>query len=113
MQESVSTPNTPNRRTRRSYTTEFKRHIVSLCDREDKSIAQVALEHQINANLIHKWSRQFKGAAAQPMLPVTVSSTKVATAPSGQIDVLLGSTIIRFYGQVDKASAAAVLSALR
>lgn len=113
MQESVNQSNTTNRRARRSYTADFKRHIVSLCDRGDRSIAQIALEHQINANLIHKWSRQFNGSPAQPMVPVTVSSASVATDPSGRIDVLLGSTMIRFYGKVDRDSADAILGALQ
>ena len=113
MQESVSTSNTPSRRTRRSYTVDFKRHIVSICDQGDKSIAQVALEHRINANLIHKWSQQFKGGTTQPMVPVTVSSASETVNPPGRIDALLGSTIIRFYGRVDKDSASAVLSALQ
>ena len=47
MQEPVSTPNTPTRRPRRSYSKEVKRQIVARCEAGDSSIAQIALEHQI------------------------------------------------------------------
>ena len=59
-------------RVRRTYTREFKARIVAMCDRGDCSIAQVALQHQINANLIHKWCQKKKGVKPQPMLPVAV-----------------------------------------
>ena len=71
MQERIIQPEVRQesvRRTRRTYTREFKTQIVALCERGDHSIAQVALEHQINANLIHKWCRSFKGEnTAQPI----------------------------------------------
>ena len=72
MQETIShneaAGKTPGRK-RRVYTREFKEQIVALCERGDRSIAQVALEHQINANLIHKWCRQTKGVKRQPISP--------------------------------------------
>jgi len=113
MQDTISTLNTPNRKPRRTYTKEFKRQVVSQCDRGDKSIAQVALEHEINANLVHKWSRQFKSPNDQRMVPVTLSSTGAVSASSSRIEVSVGSATIRFYGHVDRDSASAVLSALQ
>ena len=54
MQETICELDTPKRRSRLSYTKEFKARIVAQCRQGDKSIAQVAMEHQINANLIRK-----------------------------------------------------------
>ena len=45
-------------RTRRIFATEFKQHLVELCLQPDTSVAKVAMQHQINANLLHKWIRQ-------------------------------------------------------
>ena len=43
MQETISEVDTPKRRSRRSYTKEFKARIVAQCGQGDKSIAQVAM----------------------------------------------------------------------
>ena len=114
MQENLTPSQTPIRKTRRSYTKEFKARVVSECQGDGKSIAQVALEHQINANLIHKWRRQIEGTSCQPMVPV-VLNTSLADKPdsSSRIEVVLGSAMIRFYGAVDSQNAQAVLSAIR
>lgn len=45
-------------RTRRIFATDFKQHLVELCLQPDTSVAKVAMQHQINANLLHKWIRQ-------------------------------------------------------
>ncbi|MFW1945204.1 transposase [Acinetobacter guillouiae] len=47
-------------RPRRTFTTEFKQHLVELCQQPDTSVAKVAIQHQINANLLHKWMSQSK-----------------------------------------------------
>ena len=114
MQENLTPSQSPIRKTRRSYTKEFKARVVSECQGDGKSIAQVALEHQINANLIHKWRRQIEGTSCQPMVPV-VLNTSLADKPdsSSRIEVVLGSAMIRFYGAVDSQNAQAVLSAIR
>jgi len=43
--------------TRRSYSKSFKAQIVQECSQPGGSIAQIALSHGINANLVHKWIR--------------------------------------------------------
>ena len=45
---------------RRTFTTEFKQHLIKLCQQPDTSVAKVAMQHQINANLLHKWMSQAK-----------------------------------------------------
>ncbi|MEN8401051.1 MULTISPECIES: IS66-like element accessory protein TnpA [Acinetobacter] len=55
---------------RRTYSAEFKQQIVQACKAPDVSIASVAMQHQINANLLHKWIRQ-----SRSMVPsLTISS---------------------------------------
>ena len=115
MQESVSTNDTPKRKTRRSYTKAFKSRIVAQCNNGEKSIAQLSLDHQINANLIHKWCRQFNASnKPQRMIPVMLDTTNPGCADVGsRIEVVYGAVTIRFYGSVDQRCAQVVLSALR
>ncbi len=42
---------------RRTYSTEFKQKIVQDCKLQGVSIASVALQHGLNANLVSKWIR--------------------------------------------------------
>ncbi len=64
-------------RTRRIFATDFKQHLVELCLQPDTSVAKVAMQHQINANLLHKWIRQ-----SRSMVPALKSP------PSPQTDFL-------------------------
>ena len=43
---------------RRTFTAEFKHQLIQQCQQLDASVANVAMQHQINANLLHKWIRQ-------------------------------------------------------
>ncbi|MDV8156629.1 transposase [Acinetobacter bereziniae] len=53
-------------RPRRTFTTEFKQHLIGLCQQPDTSVAKVAMQHQINANLLHKWISQSKSRSPVP-----------------------------------------------
>ena len=44
-------------RKRRTYSTEFKQRIVQACKEPKTSIASVALQYGLNANLVSKWIR--------------------------------------------------------
>ncbi|ENG3829029.1 hypothetical protein ABVS_1068 [Acinetobacter lwoffii] len=55
---------------RRTFTAEFKHQLIQQCQQPDTSVAKVAMQHQINANLLHKWIRQ-----SRSMVPsLTISS---------------------------------------
>ena len=83
------------------------------CGQGDKSIAQVAMEHQINANLIHKWSQQYGACDYQPMVAVSLTAPEIVTPQNNRIDVMIGEVTVRFVGSVDPQSARVVLDALR
>lgn len=42
---------------RRSYSKSFKAQVIAECAQPDTSIANDALTHNLNANLVHKWIR--------------------------------------------------------
>ena len=55
---------------RRTFTAEFTHQLIQQCQQPDTSVAKVAMQHQINANLLHKWIRQ-----SRSMVPsLTISS---------------------------------------
>ena len=55
---------------RRTFTAEFKHQLIQQCQQPDTSVTKVAMQHQINANLLHKWIRQ-----SRSMVPsLTISS---------------------------------------
>ena len=61
---------TPSVRQRRKHSPEFKSQLVAVCQ-PNVSVAAVALEHGVNANLLRRWIRQFP---PQPMPPAVPSS---------------------------------------
>ena len=55
---------------RRTFTAEFKHQLIQQCQQPDTAVAKVAMQHQVNANLLHKWIRQ-----SRSMVPsLTISS---------------------------------------
>ena len=40
---------------RRRFTPDFKHKIVAACKEPGASVARIAREHDLNANLVHKW----------------------------------------------------------
>ena len=127
--ETSETP--PGRQRRRRYDVAFKRAIVEQTLAPGASVARIAREHDINANQLFKWRRQFlreKSAvsgsgeptpSATTLLPVTVIGEAAAapSAPSpsqpGQIEIQLAGGTIRIRGTVDKTMLQVVLSSLR
>jgi transposase len=45
----------PDRRRRRTHSTEFKAKVVAGCRKPGVSIAAVALDYRLNANLVRRW----------------------------------------------------------
>jgi hypothetical protein len=49
------------RRRRRRYTHEFKAQVVAVCQGQGVSLAAIALQHKVNANLLRRWVEQAEG----------------------------------------------------
>jgi len=47
------------RRTHRTYTAQFKADLVAACQRPGASIAALALHHGMNANVLHRWLKEY------------------------------------------------------
>ncbi|WP_415760459.1 IS66-like element accessory protein TnpA [Pseudomonas sp. LT1P18] len=66
---------------RRSYSKSFKAQVIAECAQADTSIANVALTHNLNANLVHKWIRvhaQENLALQTAFIPVKALSSTAA-----------------------------------
>lgn len=66
---------------RRRHGQELKQQVLAECAAPGNSVAQVAMAHGLNANLVHKWRRQANAVAELPMpafVPVTVAAPPVA-----------------------------------
>ncbi|MDA3877803.1 MAG: transposase [Halothiobacillus sp.] len=64
-------------RPRRYHSAEFKAQLIALCQRPGVSVAGVALEHGLNANLLRRWIRQYSDSVprlAPSMVPIRLES---------------------------------------
>jgi len=59
MLKDPQTPRYAQRRTHRTYTPQFKAELVALCHKPGASIAALALQHGMNANLLHRWRKEW------------------------------------------------------
>jgi transposase len=109
------------RRKRRSWTLEEKRRIVESLE-NGASLAEVARRHDLNANQLFTWRRQFGVEPAEPkeiapILPVRIMSETAAEdcdpESSGQMEIVLadGDRII-VWADVETAALMRVLQAL-
>jgi transposase len=93
MHTMASDARTTQARTRRFYSPELKLQVVEACAQSGASIAGVALQHGINANIVHRWLREHSQGTLvngpQTFVPVTLSVTsKPATIlPTADIRV--------------------------
>ena len=121
---------TTGRIRRRKHDEAFKRELVERSLQPGASVAAIAQDNAINANLLFNWRRLHlrRGGStlattslAPTLLPVTVDEhvatacKPVATssrAPSGVIEIDIGAARVRVRGVVDEATVRCVLQAL-
>ena len=86
---------------RRRHDDELKVQVLSECGAPGASVAQVALAHGLNANLVHKWRRQAGGAgpsgtAAEmtTFIPVTMTPAASPVVDDIRIEVRRGALAV-------------------
>ncbi len=116
-----------SRRRRRDHSPELKRELVARSLVPGASVAAIALEAGINANLLFTWRRAHldamkgtDGTARAVLLPVEVRPAAAPTGasgavrgPAGAIEVELNGARLRVRGVPDEAALRCVLQALR
>ena len=107
------------RRKRRSWSMEEKRRIVEDSLEDGASIAEVARRHDLNANQLFAWRRQFGAEPKElaPILPVTIGPDTPAEhfdrGSNGQMEIVLaGGDRIIVWADVEAAALSRVLGAL-
>jgi transposase len=120
-------------RRRREHSAEFKQELVGRSLQPGVSVAAIAMEGGVNANLLFGWRRKHLGGMAQAggsvphqpaavLLPVSIEAPAAErpSAPSappmrpgGSIEIEIGAARVRLRGSVDEASLRMVLTTLR
>lgn len=118
------------RKGRPNYSTDFKRRLAIAACEPNVSVSKLAMEHEVNANMLFKWRRQYRaglsGTEAGPtFLPVEMKTTeKDEAAPAaveasppkvfdGTIEITIGDTVVRVRGEVDANVLRTVIQGLR
>ena len=112
-----------DRRRRRQHSAEFKARVVAACRRPGVSIAAVALEHRLNANLLRRWvvAAERTRAVAAPVsrtvalpsavatnpafVPVELQSSRVVAAQEIVIELRRGPTVVKMSWPLAAAAA--------
>jgi transposase-like protein len=102
-----------DRRRRRRHSAEFKARVVAACRKRGVSIAAVALDHHLNANLLRRWvvaAERAEGPAAiaassvvhagsrpapAAFVPIAVQTSAAGTSEAIVIELRRGSTIVK------------------
>jgi transposase len=112
-----------SKRRRRDHSPELKRQLVERALKPGASVAAIALEAGINANLLFTWRREQRDATATvpaaALLPVNVEEPVTSAAqaapprsPSGTIEIDIGRARVRLRGVVDDDNMRCVLQTL-
>jgi len=94
-----------------------KRRIVEATLVAGASVASVAREHGVNANMVFSWRRLYHrgllgNTPAAALVPVTVEEPAALAPPSGSIQLRLPKGQLRIDGSVDAASLRIILECL-
>lgn len=98
---------------RRSYSKSFKAEVIRECAQPGASIASIALDHSLNANLVHKWIRlqTQKSMALQPAfvsLPMAFASAESQVASSNiSVEIQHPRGVIKINWPADSAAVCA------
>ena len=83
MHTTASETRTTPPRSRRSYSPELKLQVVGACAKPGASIAAVAMQHGINANIVHRWLREHsQGTLANVLQTFVPVALNAATEPA-------------------------------
>jgi transposase-like protein len=112
---------------RRTYSAPAKRALAELCNGPGVSVAAMALQHGINANLLRRWITQYSaaklsagrpaasGKSAATLLAVTTpmpSATRPSISADPYIEITFAAATIRVHGAVDARVLGVVLDCL-
>jgi len=114
MQDPIIVDQPAARPPRRTYSNEFKADAVAQCERGDRSLAQVAMDLKINANLVRRWQKERQGhSSGTKMLPVQVARPGSSSTDAAYIELHVSDLTIKVVGNIDCSYLAELVRALR
>lgn len=81
MLKDLETPRYSTRRSHRTYSPEFKADLVAACQQPGVSIAALAGQHGMNANVLHRWLKQHQRSGCHQLIPCSAPAKAGATSP--------------------------------
>jgi transposase len=110
---------TPARKRSSNYPLAFKRQLAQRACDENVSVAQLALEHGLNTNMVFKWRRDLRAGrldGATALLPVSVTPNgfqdQCKSAADGVIEIRIGTAVVRIEGAPDSGTLGVILQSL-
>ena len=105
---------------RRTYSKSAKQALVQMCLRPGVSVADTALAHGINANLLRRWMTRYapggkggnEASSGVSLVPVSTGPAAVRSSPDSSIELSFMGTSIRIRGTVDARALRIVLDCL-
>jgi transposase len=103
----------------KNYSREFREAVVAQANDPSRSIADVAQEHGLNANMIARWRRVHQQRALPAPAPAPVTDAFLPVQISAEtkqpsvITVERGAVLVRFEGPLDLGVLQTVLACLR
>lgn len=111
-----------DRKRRRRYSAQLKAQVMAECAEPGVSVAQVAMAHGINANVVHRWRQWARegsarrtrsltppAVAAEAFVPVVVSDPPAGAKPDEiHIELRHGATALAVRWPVSAAAQCAV-----
>ncbi len=86
---------------RRRHSSELKALVLAECSRPGASVAQIAMTHGLNANLVHKWRRESGGASSgakrrevSTFIPLAMPAAQPAPVADIRIELRRGATAV-------------------
>lgn len=102
---------------RKRWPEAVKRQMVAETRLPGASVSVVARRHDVNANQLFKWRRQYEAGAADHaarLVPVTMRRSPAPVSAAGTIEIELRSSVrVRISGVVDETTLRQVLEQLK
>ena len=117
MQDSDKREQASPKRTRRTFTKQFKADLVAQAGSGTVSVSQLAIDHRINTNQLRKWIADTKCQSLPAILPVSVNDAvandQIPMVDSGMMEMNMDGVVLRFHSGWDPQLVATLIKACR
>ena len=86
---------------RRRYSQDVKEAVLAQCEQAGASVARVAMEHGINANVVHSWRKRARSGEMvrrevhERFVPLALPAAMVAGERAIEVEVQRGATLLK------------------